>query len=651
MDRTRRPHLKSPIDHSMSRYLLPLGCALSLFWCALPVFASDGRIVTDLSPDRMGRYFGAAAVAPTREDSIAISSYRFTADTLRVLAILVDWSDRPHLYSAGKMDTLIFSRNVLPHGSVADYYDEMSYGQLAITGDVTPWISGGTYSPYFDFESVLPAVDAVVDFSKYDSDHDHVVDAVIFVRSGTGEEDSQNPNDIWSYAANYAPGGGPGPYDSMKVSRWNTSPEARPLRNPSNPKLFSGVDTLNGPRVFAHELGHTVGLPDLYDYDSKLVVSTYTTPNDANDQPVVDWCIMGYYGYGLLSEGAWRVPTHMCGWSKSTMGWVTTLPLWDTLQSIVLYDAETHQDSAFYRISIDESEGEYFLLEYRRPNTTSRFDHFDSDFSVYLWPQLSYGADPLKAGLLVTHVDDSVDLSWPINNGVPHYSVFVEDAGYNPAIPYTANPGGMLSDSAAWWYPYETRKSAPFTNTVAGQEAFGPATFPSSQGYRRATGISVVVDSMVGDRLFATVSNPLLADSDRDSVRQESDNCPTTSNSTQSDVDADGVGDACDNCVAIYNPDQKDANHDGVGDVCVCPILKTGDVDTDGVLTSSDVIRLVNFTFKGGAPPQPCPGAGDVNCSGQVTSADVIILVNHVFKSGPPPCDACALYPVPWSCP
>jgi hypothetical protein len=72
-----------------------------------------------------------------------------------------------------------------------------------------------------------------------------------------------------------------------------------------------------------------------------------------------------------------------------------------------------------------------------------------------------------------------------------------------------------------------------------------------------------------------------------------------------------------------------------------CPITLDGDVNNNGSVTSSDVIVLVNYVFKGGDEPEPCTANGDVNCNGAVTSADIIYLVNYVFKGGDPPCDIC----------
>lgn len=120
------------------------------------------------------------------------------------------------------------------------------------------------------------------------------------------------------------------------------------------------------------------------------------------------------------------------------------------------------------------------------------------------------------------------------------------------------------------------------------------------------------------------------------------------------DVDGDGVINENDNCSGAFNPAQEDLDSNGVGDSCECSIVvvaKTGDVNVSGSITSSDIIVLVNYVFKGGATPSPCAAAGDVNCSGAITSADLIGLVNYVFKAGTPPCDVCTLIPGLWTCP
>ena len=65
-----------------------------------------------------------------------------------------------------------------------------------------------------------------------------------------------------------------------------------------------------------------------------------------------------------------------------------------------------------------------------------------------------------------------------------------------------------------------------------------------------------------------------------------------------------------------------------------------GDPNDDGIVTSADIIYMVNHVFKGGPGPIPDESAGDVNCDGIVTSSDIIFMVNYIFKSGPPA--ACA---------
>jgi hypothetical protein len=64
---------------------------------------------------------------------------------------------------------------------------------------------------------------------------------------------------------------------------------------------------------------------------------------------------------------------------------------------------------------------------------------------------------------------------------------------------------------------------------------------------------------------------------------------------------------------------------------------KCGDVNADGVVSSADVVYLINYLFIGGPAPVPLE-AGDVNCDGVVSSADVVFLINYLFISGPAPC-------------
>lgn len=464
------------------------------------------------------------------------------------------------------------------------------------------------------------------------------------------------------------------------INRHTIVPETRPLRYPELPTMFSGIDSLHSTRIACHEISHVLGARDLYDYDAKYDTVAVSTPGDDNDHPMVDWCLMGYYGYGVTSIGS-EIPSHLCGWSKRYLGWIEPVVLTGgTFEDVVIYDIEAYQENSLYMLPIDPLEGEYFLLEFRNPDDPCIFDKLDSDFSPYFWPNLAFGHDPLDRGLLITHIHDSLTPSPGYNVGTPmypHYSVAVEDAGYNPSYDYTNNPGGQVSDDGQWWYPYEVRKGALFSDDVPGQEQFSPTTYPGSDGYTGPTGIVVRVDSIVGDRLYAYVHNPIDVDMDDDGIfdvvdncpeipnpGQEDgdsdgigdlcdicpndadndidedglcgdvDNCPSVSNEFQEDVDEDNVGDACDNCPDIYNPDQADSDGDGVGDVCeyIC-----GDANGDGQTNVGDAVFLIAYVFKGGPAPDPIE-AGDANCDHDTNIGDAVYMIAYVFKGGPEPC-------------
>jgi len=592
----------------MNRPFVILAIFLVLMFSTLPAIGGDlsKAVILDVPDHLIEKQFGPLPKSQlTEQDKRDMAADKFDGDTLKILVVLLEWSNRPGSYPSEVFDSVFFSVDEYIPGSIYDYFHEVSYGHVTTVGTVIPWYDAGYYDgefEYWDFEDILYNLDGLIDYSQYDGNNDSIVDAVIFLRSGNGQEDTGDPDDIWSYALLYYPGYGVGPLDDIMISHWCTAPETMPLRDSANPHNFSGVDTLNSISVAAHELSHNLGLPDLYDYDDKLDTMTYITPNDYNDHPYVDWCLMGYNGYGIMAIKK-LIPPHLAGWCKKELGWITPLELdQPEYEDLVIYDIEMHEDSSLYKIPINPTNGEYFLLEYRNPNSAGKFDKLDADFSVYLWPYLTFGNDPLECGLLISHVYDSMETGgYDVNNGTPtypHYTVMVEDAGYNPDRDAYSNPSGFVTDSAQWWYPYETRKVAPFTSEVEGKEIFSPITYPNSDGYDAPTGIYVRVDSIVGEKLYAYVGY---------------------------DGDYDGVPDSADNCPDDYNPEQDNI----CGYIC-------GDANGDGIHNIFDVTFLITYLYLDGPAPDPIE-AGDANGDGTINIFDITYLISYLYLDGPDP--------------
>jgi len=66
-----------------------------------------------------------------------------------------------------------------------------------------------------------------------------------------------------------------------------------------------------------------------------------------------------------------------------------------------------------------------------------------------------------------------------------------------------------------------------------------------------------------------------------------------------------------------------------------------GDADGDWQVTITDVVYLINYLFRAGAPPQYMVCIGDANGDGEVTIADSVYLINYLFRSGPDPGGCC----------
>ncbi|MGB7063337.1 MAG: dockerin type I repeat-containing protein [Candidatus Zixiibacteriota bacterium] len=61
-----------------------------------------------------------------------------------------------------------------------------------------------------------------------------------------------------------------------------------------------------------------------------------------------------------------------------------------------------------------------------------------------------------------------------------------------------------------------------------------------------------------------------------------------------------------------------------------------GDCNADGVVDIGDIVYLIGYLYRGGAPPTP-PEVGDTNCDGIVDIGDVVRLIGYLYRGEPPP--------------
>ena len=196
--------------------------------------------------------------------------------TINTLAVLVDFSDKAHTVTATYFDNMIFAPPVAGRGSVRDYYNEVSYGQVDIVAVTLPSALGwqqalhplayyvhgeqclGASPNCSDLAGdVVDAINGVVDFSQYDNNHDGTIEPILLIHAGAGAEFSGSPNDIWSHAFGFSPRN----YDGVTVSKYVTMPEYWLTVSAATSDMTIGV--------FAHEMGHGFwNLPDLYDRDN-----------------------------------------------------------------------------------------------------------------------------------------------------------------------------------------------------------------------------------------------------------------------------------------------------------------------------------------------------------------------------------------------
>ena len=409
-----------------------LGPALPMVTAATGGHGEIG-IERSLMPPQDPKAMGRGPVYAIPGGPMARAAHPRATGTAKVVIVPVQFKD-VHASASNSVGAL-FNKSLSEapaDRSLNDYYKEASLGKLNLTGEVSPWVNSSHNMSYYgadgqnidDFygpiyglvtEAVRQA-DSYIDFSKYDSDSDGVVDHIMIVHAGAAEEGiGGGKNDIWSHHwavldANLSKDGvQPLTVDGVKVYMYSMVSE------------FSPVGT------WAHEFGHDLGLPDLYDIDG-------------TSYGVGKWDIMGTGSW----NGGGKYPAHPSAWCKAKLGWVSPVEVVGPMENMTMDRVET--GGIVYRLWIGDParSKEYFLLENRQ--------------------RVGFDQKLPGDGLLIWHVDDAQTS----NTQDEHRLVDLEEEDEATGGDNPVNSGDPWANSTGGFWQYSVPTSDSYDGFPSG---------------------------------------------------------------------------------------------------------------------------------------------------------------------------------------
>jgi len=473
---------------------------LALVWSACLVAS-----VTAPAHGQLGR----GAIAHDRHDlprsaaaSFAgLAARRPLRGTLGMPIIAGTFTDVTPKYDRSVYDSAWFGADagVGPY-SVARYYREVSLGALTFSGTTTPWIrlprtrasyvdgDGSVWERYGQFaRDLLQRAEGGVDWRQYDNDgpdgvpnsgdDDGAVDVAVLLQPGS--EYGCGPDSLrgfreTGYRLSLLPGWNGQPYVTSLIGAAGRPIVIDDFVGASAVACQGGEIVPTRVNIPIHEIGHVLGLPDLYDYDGSSF-------------GVGGWDVMGIWAAPPAR------PPHFGAWARERLGWATVRHI--ATSGRVELSAVARAGEV---VRIDLNGGrEYLLLEYRAAD----------------------GADASApgTGLLVWHIDESVldARGWGVNDDEAHPAVRVVQADGRNDLAARANVGDSgdpfpgsslvmaLSDTSIPWLRMNDGSPSGVRIdgiTVAGDRVTFDVTFTSPPPVIAAA--SMAVNASLGQTAF-----------------------------------------------------------------------------------------------------------------------------------------------------